>query len=74
MNDASVSLRERGGLSRNRSVLTNGSPGLVISNRSENTSIIGPLPVMEKSWWMSALGISSRMAGSGYSGTSRRIP
>ena len=49
INDAKASLRERGGESRNRSVFTKGRPGFVISIRSLKTSIIGPLPVTEKS-------------------------
>ena len=49
MRDANASFRERGGVSKKRSVLTSGSPGFVISMRSEKISTIGPLPVTAKS-------------------------
>ena len=51
---------------------TSGSPGFVISTRPSKISIIGPVPVTEKSWWISAFATSSRTAGSGNSGTVRR--
>jgi hypothetical protein len=47
--DARLSLRERGGVSRNRSISTKGSPRFVTSIRSAKISIIGPAPPTEKS-------------------------
>ena len=70
--DASFSFRERGCESRKRCVSTSGSPGLLISRRRSNISIIGPAPVIVKSWWIRALATSSRMATGGNIGISRR--
>ena len=44
--EASASFRERGGRSIMRSGATSDLPGLVISIRSENSSICGPAPVI----------------------------
>jgi hypothetical protein len=45
MQDAKASFLDFGGLSKNRSVLTHGKPGLVISKRFEKISTIGAVPV-----------------------------
>ena len=46
---ANFSLRERGGLSMILIISTKLEPGFVISTLFPKTSIVGPVPVMEKS-------------------------
>lgn len=72
--DASCSLRDSGVVPISRSGRLPGSsaPGLLNSMRSSNSSIIGPLPVRLKSWWISALAINSRSAISGNTEVSTR--
>ena len=45
---------------------TKGTPGLVISNRLSNSSIIVPVPEILKSWWIMAFATNYRNASSGY--------
>ena len=57
----------------NRSGATSGAPGLVISSRFLNSSIVGPAPPTVMSWWISALATTSRMATAGTSAWALRI-
>ncbi len=70
---ANFSFREFGGRSIRRLTSLRGAPGLVMTIRLENISIVMFIPEIPKSWCTKALAVNSRMATRGYSATSSRL-